>query len=304
MPFIETYSVRFANGNLHPHVNLRGWPDMLVSAPTPDDQAQSFVDAWGRVLRITRIATAEGPARNNLYLVPPGGLTLDHRFFLRVTFDLPLAEGFSPAGELEPIPPMTLSPDVHGPLEGSIELPGSPGGPSGLSVPEPWAVVLSVSAATDLLGDRMVNLTCQFNRQFNGVRLNTPSDLLGIGALQKDKAACLEMPLDYSSYQGGYMAFPNGTDGFVEPPVFSLEHSFCGWNAGANGHTPGYGSLKIVRAKQFEVSDHRVFSSNALTAPAPVTSIGALGVSLVTLNGVGRMRVRLRTFTIWFNPAA
>jgi hypothetical protein len=315
MPFVETYSVDFRNGNVHPHLNLNGWSDMQLFPPTPDEFADRFPDPSGYIFTITRNLTvpAEVPARNNAYVVP-GGLSLDLRLFMRVTFDLPRAEGFSLfdhgplEGEFEPIEGASSA--EHGRLGGEIEPPGSlsPGlGPIGgkFSVPEPWAVVLNVSPTSDLLSDWMVNLTCQFNRnpQFNGVRLNTPR-VQDIGALQTDKAAPLESPLDYGIYQGGYMAFPNGTDGVVDPPVFSLEHSFCGNKAEDNKHTPGSGSLKILRTWQSEVQDHRVFSNDALISyPGQLTSIGALGVSLVTLSGYGRMSVRLRTFSIWVNDS-
>src|SRR6266567_1045946 len=53
MPFVETYSVKFWNGNLHPHVNPRGWPDMTLSVPTSNDQAKTFPDGSGLNLEIT-----------------------------------------------------------------------------------------------------------------------------------------------------------------------------------------------------------------------------------------------------------
>jgi len=30
MPFLETYAVNLAGGNLHPHLNLRNWPDLQL----------------------------------------------------------------------------------------------------------------------------------------------------------------------------------------------------------------------------------------------------------------------------------
>lgn len=317
MPFVETYSVNFGNGNVHPHVDLHGWSDMALFPPTPDDTAQRIPDPSGYIFRITRklTARADESARNIAYVVPPAaGVPLDARLFMRVTFDLPRAEGFSladhgPLGdEVEPLREQASA--EHGPFAGEIGLPGSveaghPGPSVGeVSVPEPWVVALSVSPASDLLSDSMLVLTCQFNSRLNGVRLNTPRNAQGTGPLQTDTALCLETPLNYDIYQGGYMAFPNGTDGVVDPPIFSLEHSFCGWNAAANKHTPGCGWLKIYRSWQPEAQDHRVFSSDAFTSsPGQVTAIGALGVSLVTLNGFGRMSVRLRTFSIWVNES-
>lgn len=314
MPFVETYSVNFGNGNVHPHVDLNGWSDMALFPPSADSTADRVPDPSGYDFGIARELSvpAGTSSRNCAYVVPPaGGLSLDTRLLLRVTFDRPRAEGFylfehGPlGGEFEPFEEEASA--ERGRFAEEIESPGSlsPGlGPIGgkYSVPEPWAVALNVSPTSDLLSDRMVNLTCQFNRTFDGVRLNTPKDPQGLGALQVDKAACLESPLEYGPYQGGYMAFPNGTDGVVDPPVFSLEHSFCGWNAMTNGHTPGCGWLKIHRSWQPEVQDHRVFSSNALASSSAQT-IGALGISLVTQSGFGRIRVRLRTFSIWVNDS-
>lgn len=317
MPFVEMYSVNFGNGNVHPHVDVNGWSDMALFPSTPDATADRSPDASGYNFRITRELSvpAGTSARNSAYVVPPaGGLSLDTRLLLRATFDRPSAEGFSLAdhgplgGEVEPIAAAASAKRAspRGKAESrEVSRTLSPG-PSvaDVSVPEPWAVALSVSPTSDLLSDRMVNLTCQFNRVFDGVRLNTPKDPQGTGSLQADKAACLESPLDYGLYQGGYMAFPNGTDGVVDPPIFSLEHSFCGWNAETNDHTPGSGTLKIYRSWQPEVQDHRVFSSDAIASyPGQVTAIGALGVSLVTLSGFGRMSVRLRTFSIWVNES-
>lgn len=317
MPFKESYAVNLGNGNRHPYLNPNGWPDLELSPPTPDDLAERFPDSSGLGLGITRglSAAPNTLAMNAVYVVPPGGISLDTRVLLRATFDLPRAEGL-PVGD-------------HGPLGGSVDLgasrtPGDRGAPATeverpgllspgtpvppgveLSVPEPWAVALIVSPGNDLRSAGAVIVTCQFNRQPpGGVRLNTPKDPQGFGGLQADKAAYLESPLDYDRYQGGYIALPGGADGVVPPPIFTLEHSFCGWSFAQNGHTPGCGGLSIRRTWRPDVpQDHRVYSNNALThAAVPATRIGALGVTLATQNGVGRMRVRLRSFELWFNP--
>ena len=302
MPFVETYSVTFSNGNLIAHVNTRNWPDMVLSAPTPNDQAERFPDASGLNLKMTRDRNVPATASslNSVYVVPPAGsVPLDTRLLMLVTFDLPNAEGLSPLTE-DVGALARFSPGGRSPSANEIEPPGilSPfeSVMSNVTVPEPWAVALNVSAENPLPPIGMVNLTCQFNRQFDGVRVNTP------GNLQRDQAATLESPLNYGAYQGGYVSLPDGTDGVVDPPVFTLEHSFCGWNFAANGHTVGAGSLKISRAyAPLEAHDHRVYSSDALaSAPQPVTSIRALGTSLAAV-GVGRMSVRLRTFSLWFN---
>jgi hypothetical protein len=301
---------------------------MRLSMPTASDLAETFAEPWGLNLRITRKLTVPSgsPAMNSVYVIPPGGLSLDTRLFMSVTFDLPRAGGFplehGPfAEEVE----VTRGRGVHGTFPGAAEpwesLPAGGSGPSPLggriSVPEPWAVVLRVSPVDGLLSeDSTVNVTCQFNRASNGVRLNTPR-AGARGALQTDKAQNLESPLDYGSYQSGYMARGNdlagqdpvpgerGVPSPGDPPVFTLGHSFCGWNA-AIGHTPGNGSLVIAR-EESEVRDHRVYSSNSLISAGPAqtseTRIRALGISLATLHGYGWMSVRLRTFSLSFNDS-
>ena len=203
---------------------------------------------------------------------------------MRVTFDRPFAEGLPTGGE-------------HGPFPSENEIPGAPPseGPSlanvgafAVTTPEPWAVALSVSRESAIPGsdaNRTVNVTCQFHRLLNAVRLNTPF------ALQNDQAPALERPLEYGKYQGGFIALPDGTDGEAPPPLFTLEHSFCG--VAAEDTQPGVGFLQIARTYHpRDLRDHRVYSAKAIDA------IGALGVSLVALTGVGKMRVRIRTFSI------
>ena len=58
------------------------------------------------------------------------------------------------------------------------------------------------------------------------------------------------------------------------------------------GHAPASASLSID-----DRSDHRVLSTNNLTTDRQ-SHIGALGVALATIGGVGQYRVRLRRFAI------
>jgi hypothetical protein len=53
MPFVETYSVDFSNGNLHPSLNQRGWPDM-VFRQTAEGHSERIADASGITLQMTR----------------------------------------------------------------------------------------------------------------------------------------------------------------------------------------------------------------------------------------------------------
>jgi len=267
MPFKPTYFVKFAHGNLTPNLKPKGWPGMTLSAPTQSDP-------YGLRFKITRLPS-DPPQRQSVYVVPPYDLPIETRLLLRVTFDLPYAEGFSD----------------HGPFSGETELPGSLAlvDPSSPTVPEPWAVALSVSTENHLASARNASTTCQFHH-LHGLRLNTTG-------LQVDQAAGLEgPPIDYDKYLG-----VDDADGAHKPPtIFILEHSFCGQGAATIGHTAGTGFLKISRGGS-SLNDHRVYSSTTLTNPS-AGPIRALGISLSTLVGVGQMSVRLRSFGVWFNP--
>ncbi|HSE41969.1 MAG TPA: hypothetical protein VLH08_14490, partial [Acidobacteriota bacterium] len=137
-----------------------------------------------------------------------------------------------------------------------------------------------------------------FNRLApTGVRLNTPF------SLQSDQPAYLESPLNYKSYQGGLLAPYD--DRWIAPPILSLAHSFCGIGANDIAHTSGCGFLKLTRIWPPELRDHRVYSSNTLIhqGSAAITSVGALGVSIATLRGEGRVSARLRSFSVSINHA-
>jgi hypothetical protein len=293
VPPVESYSVNFANGNLRPHWNSYLWDAMKEGESSPDDSPNSWGDYAGLNLTISRAittsldaTTGRPPATKSVYLIPPPGVvTLDNRLMMRVEFDLPLAE-----------------PWVASPADKRATLQPFAGDSTG---PEPWAVALNVKFGyeNDRTTDRAVTVTCQFSRDDDGVRLNTP------GSLQKgERAGCLDSPLDYAKYQARRDS--EILDKLYPPKRFILEHAFCGYGAAAaaNGHTPGSGSLIIRQAGWFpepDKTDHRVYSSSALSAVGePETSIGALGVSLVTAIGVGRLTVRLRTFTLFFMSSA
>lgn len=168
---------------------------------------------------------------------------------------------------------------------------------------EPWAVVLYVrahGATGGFPGKRRVVATCQFNNdqvnpRLNGVRVNIPSDI------QPDKGAALDSPLDYSRYAR--------REGASLGARFILEHNFCGWGNSINGHIPGSATLRILEPDGTERSDHRVYSSEAMTWQPPNLNIGiggieSLGVALVTQSGVGRISVGLGGFGLSINESA
>jgi hypothetical protein len=148
--------------------------------------------------------------------------------------------------------------------------------------PESWAVTLNIKTRLPDVNDNppsWIPVTCQFNRRLSGVRLNTPM------SEQRDEAkVMLSLPrmtlspdaLDYGSLGG---------------KRFTLEHTYGGYNIDTLGHSAGCGSLQISGVG----SDQRVFSQTGLAA-AP--SIGAVGITLATIDGIGRMSVRLRNFSV------
>src|SRR3954465_11732106 len=93
MPFQETYAVDFFNGNLKPHVNVLGWPDMRLSTWTSSDRAERIPEPMGLTLAITRDLTVSVPAKNSIYVdLTTANVTLDTRLVMRVTFDSPSVE--------------------------------------------------------------------------------------------------------------------------------------------------------------------------------------------------------------------
>jgi len=275
-PPIEAYAVNFAAGNLHPHVNPYGWPDVRLTQQTPGVTAAS-ADSKG--FRLSCTATG-GELANSLYLVlpqsspsvlGPPALPADVRAFIRIVFDLPHAAG----------------PD------------GSP------VFTQAWAVSanLRIDRDVDNRSTQQLNVTSQFVSGSNsgvtieGVRLNTPGSLQQI-----DQARRLDGPLDYTRYEpvrfGPFLVFPGAT--------FVLDHAFCGYAAATNGHTPGSGKLRIQWFFGADKRDQRVYSSMELMKDQPLptgTTIGAVGVSIATLSGVGTFGARVRTFQLWLDRA-
>ena len=295
MPADKIYSVDFANGNLTPSVDKLSWGQMHLgqSAPQTGHTFNSDADSEGRGLRISR-ASGSGPfISNSVYVIPSslqpptsslaaptssayagavgellGGHPLGTRLILRVEFDSPHASPFPHPEKIDPLKP------------------------------EAWAVVLKLKISrspNDAQPDAVVAVTCQFNNKDNpngveGARLNTP------GAQQGGRVEPLDTPLDYAKYHG------------PSPTLFVLEHAFCGIQAGLApvpatttpnapiGHSAGCGFLDIGGKK-----DLRVFSSTGLSKIA-TASIGALGVAVITLTGVGKISVRLRRFSVAIWP--
>ena len=151
-----------------------------------------------------------------------------------------------------------------------------------------WAVDLKVkklAIAKDTSNDEAVSVTCQFRSAFpaDRVRLNTPFMEQG----DNDRTAT-----DLDSSDGF------GTNG--QPIEYTLQHQFCGVGAVGgilpSGHAVGCGFLNVgARA------DARVFTHTSLWANVVVgrvAMIGALGVSVITRNGVGKMSARLTSFSV------
>lgn len=200
---------------------------------------------------------SNSPGNSSAYINFPDGMPTKTRLLMITTFDLPTAD-----------------PD-----------------------PGQWAVVLAVSPEINLSSPYTVDVTCQFNKVDNGVRLNTPKP----GKVQLDTAAFLESPLDYSRY-------------LVRPrtPVFTLKHSFCGGNLMEIvdnvqiNHTASCGFLEIARHPHSLAEDHRVFSDSSLFSKFESNpqnaAIRALGVSVAN-TGIGKVSARVRTFSVWINES-
>lgn len=241
MPATHVYSVDFDGGNLAPSVDANSWGAMKIGHSGAGNNPVSAAEPQGLALSVTANG---GPAAIGAYVVLPASkLSLDTRLLMQLEFDRP--EGIAPA------PPST-------------------------AVPEPWAVALNVKFGTEnfIANEPMVPVTCQFNRQHNGVRLNTP------GSQQADQAAVLAGPLIYSQFT---------------PGRFVLEHHFCGKNA-AGKQAVGFGTLSI--GPPISSNDQRAYSHPGLSSGSQ-TWIGALGPTLVTLTGSGEIKVRLRNFAVW-----
>jgi hypothetical protein len=234
------------------------WGNMKQGTTNPADHPESFGDSHGLNLSVYRSATTVGPSTNTVYVLPGAGV-LPVESRLRMRLEFDLPWAQATYAPLTP-------PNHH------------PHGPNTTQAGSPWAVGIAVKFGNenDLPTDKQIAVTCQFNRTLDGVRLNTP------GSLQNDPAANLESPLDYGNYVHG-----------SHNDRFAMEFAFCGFKFSTIGHAGGNGALSIGNN-----SDQRVFSNAALSFAGAQTWIGALGVALVTGQGVGQIMVRLRTFSI------
>jgi len=241
MPRVPVYSVDFSNGNLAPSLDTNGWGSMKLGDSGPAGNPTTTPNTQGLELAVT---AAGAPAAVGPYVVlASGALPLDSRLLLQLEFDHPNG-----------IPPAAPAPGF----------------------PEPWAVALVAKAADEKFvpNEPMVVTTCQFNRQFDGVRLNTP------GNLEQDASKVCLTPLNYNA---------------LTPGRFTLEMYFCGVKA-AGRYATGFSTLVIGPPLRKE--DQRVFSNAGLSNLGAQTWIGALGATLVTLNGSGQLMVRFRTFSV------
>jgi hypothetical protein len=267
MPPQEVYSVDFSNGNLTP-VSSVSWGD-LVAGGSPDGTKSAEPVSRGLLLRAGR-KTGDRGVSNSLYVLPPeGALPFQSRLRMRVWFEQPYARVWPAL----PVPP--------GEREGPV------------TQLENWAIGLKLKfgRAPDPDDEPFIAVTCQFNRRGDqsGIRVN------GVGDDQADLSPYLDSPLDYQKYRAAW--FP-----FWRPPRFMLEFNHCGIQAGPATNPPmdppqlGYavGSASLSIGAR---SDHRPFSNRALST-GEQDWIGALGVSLATIRGVGQYQVVLRRFTI------
>ena len=264
MPPVLVYSVDFKNGNLAPHPANHAWGNMKQGATNPADHPESYGDSKGINLSVFRApGTVAGVSATNSVNVFPGAgvLSVATRLLLRVEFDRPWAQ--------QAFVPLSAS---------NLQAQG----PNTTGAGSPWAIGLGVKfgTANDAASDKRIPVTCQFNRTMNGIRLNTP------GHLQKDVSTVLRSPLDYADY------WPANTTN-----LFVLKFALCGLESAAvpagKGYSVGSGTLEIGPN-----ADQRVFSNAAFSDPGAQKWIDAMGVTLVTQDGVGQIMIRLRRFSV------
>ena len=176
-----------------------------------------------------------------------------------------------------------------------------------------WAVALRVKLgnATDIPGDQtLINVTCQFNK--DGVRLADPSRAQDAPS---NTPTNLDSPLSYGSYRPGCF-------GWWGPTKFNLDFAYSGIQAGPApahphqvgedlGYAVGCGFLEMLDLPKWgglfdgpklllnlqNKYDRRLFSSTNLST-TDQSWIGALGVSIGTINYVGTMTARLKRFSV------
>jgi hypothetical protein len=263
MPPVLIYSVDFSNGNLAPSLDANHWGAMQLGNSGPGDNPEKFSDSKGLTLSVYRApATPVGHDANHSVYVLPGAnvLPVATRLLLRAEFDSPWARPNYVA----------LAPTNYQTQGSNTNQAGSP-----------WAVGLGLKfgGVNDVATDKRIPVTCQFNNvTSHGVRLNTP------GHLQGDMSTPLVGPLDYADFWP-----PNATN------IFTLEQLYCGFKSSAppagNGYAVGSGALSIGNRK-----DQRAFSNKDFSAAGAQTYVDALGITLVTQQGVGQIIVRLRSF--------
>jgi hypothetical protein len=263
MPPREVYSVDFTGSNMTP-VTTENWGPLVLGG-SANGFKSAVPTSRGLQLHMTRDGAQTAAVSNAVYVVPPAGaLPIGSRFRMRVWFETPFAQPLPDAGREPP-------------------------------ALENWAVALTAKldgSADDLPADTYFAVTCQFRRtaESNGVRLN------GVKELQADQNGYLNSPINYLAYRAGCL-------GFGRAPQFLLELNYCGIQSAPipNGQQTDPPQLGYAVASASlsidDRSDHRVLSTNNLTTDRQ-SHIGALGVALATIGGVGQYRARLRRFTI------
>jgi hypothetical protein len=265
MPPVLIYKVDFSNGNLAPSLDAHGWGAMQIGSSGAGDKPEKFSDSKGLTLSIYRApGTPAGHDANHSVYVLPGAnvLPVATRLLMRAEFDSPWARPNY----------VQLSPTNYQTQGSNTTQAGSP-----------WAVGIGpkFGGVNDTPADKRIPVTCQFNNvTTNGVRLNTP------GHVQGDMSTPLVSPLDYADFWPA-----NATN------LFTLEQAYCGLKSSAppagKGYAVGSGALNIGSR-----NDQRVFSNEGFSSPGAQTYIDALGVTLVTQQGIGQIIVRLRSFSV------
>lgn len=320
MPFQKIYALDFRSSRTFPVTNLYQWPEPRFS-PVSEIVKHQF-DYDGLRLDIYRPANTTDEIRNSVYVVPPGGIPLESRLYIKVTFNHPNASGEWLMGapgrkSQKPGTKAGLTSKKSAALTSVATRPDFSEEIESYLHPEPWAVALCFSS-THALDDpkKMAIVNVQFGRRegSTGIRLSTPNAPPPRNyVLQSDEPVFLESPLVYSKFNpaidGQAVIHEPGLDDFRTPdvPSFTLIHSFSGRDMMSNHHTTGAGYLNISRKGSEDSTDHRVYSHAAIAETSIMGNehqgtsarIRALGINLASAKGYGHMSVHLQSFEIW-----
>jgi len=265
MAYEVCYQCDFNSSPFEPSVNTNGWRPLQLSSNAP---RELIAGSTRRArLGVERPQTATMPAICGL-LVAPTSLAAGSRFRVRLWFDRVQGEGFDANGQLVPIDDIGAS--------------------SGLTSPEDWEVGSSIGKNNDLNHDptTQVDVMCRISNL--GAGNGGSAGVKTSGTLENGGEVITLMQI---------LRYP-----LLADTLFKLEHVFNGMAVSVmHPYTLGSGLLRYFFHADIDEAFHAMevpvaYSTNVFQNPS--APIGALGVTLMTEAGVGRISVRLRRFEI------